>query len=74
MHRHHAIALAKQTRAVVVSVGDRLVQAHKFPAAWYDAFAAYKWVPINAASINTTLRDWRLLARVLSAIWRSPLR
>ena len=44
--------LAKQARAVVVSVDYRLAPQHKFPAAWDDAFAAYKWVAANAASIK----------------------
>ena len=47
-----ARGLAKQARAVVVSVDYRLAPEHKFPASWDDAFATYKWVAANAASIN----------------------
>ena len=47
-----ARGLSKQARAVVVSVDYRLAPAHKFPAAWEDAFAAYKWVAANAASVK----------------------
>ena len=47
-----ARGLSKQAGAVVVSVDYRLAPAHKFPAAWDDAFAAYKWVAANAASIK----------------------
>lgn len=44
--------LADQTGAVVVSVAYRLAPEHKFPTAHNDAFAAYKWVVANAASIK----------------------
>ena len=47
-----ARGLAKQASAVVVSVDYRLASEHKFPAAWDDALAAYKWTLANAASIN----------------------
>ena len=47
-----ARALAKQANAVVVSVDYRLAPEAKFPAAWDDALASYKWVSENAASIK----------------------
>ncbi|RYZ99870.1 MAG: alpha/beta hydrolase [Sphingobacteriaceae bacterium] len=47
-----AKTLAEKTGAVVVSVAYRLAPEHKFPVAHNDAFAAYKWVVENAASIK----------------------
>ena len=47
-----ARGLAKEARAVVVSVDYRRAPEAKFPAAWDDALAAYKWVAANAASIG----------------------
>lgn len=47
-----ARGLSKQARAVVVSVDYRRAPEAKFPAAWDDALAAYKWTSANAASIN----------------------
>ena len=38
-----ARALAKGAEAVVVSVDYRLAPENKFPTAWDDALAAYKW-------------------------------
>jgi acetyl esterase len=47
-----ANVLADKVGAVVVSVAYRLAPEHKFPTAHNDAFAAYKWVLANAASIK----------------------
>ena len=47
-----ARGLAKQAEAVVVSVDYRRAPEHKFPAAWDDSLAAYKWVATNAKQIN----------------------
>ena len=47
-----ARGLSKQANAVVVSVDYRLAPEHKFPAAWDDALAAYKWTQANAASLK----------------------
>ena len=47
-----ARGLSKQAQAVVVSVDYRLAPAAKFPAAWDDALASYKWAIANAASIK----------------------
>ncbi|MGE3261998.1 MAG: alpha/beta hydrolase [Bacteriovoracia bacterium] len=45
-------ALAEQTGAIFISVEYRKAPEHKFPAAHDDAFAAYKWVLRNAASLG----------------------
>jgi acetyl esterase/lipase len=42
-----ARALAKEAQVVVVSVDYRLAPEHKFPTAWEDALATYKWVATN---------------------------
>ena len=47
-----ARGIAKQANAVVVSVDYRRSPEAKFPAAWDDCLAAYKWVAANAASIK----------------------
>ncbi len=47
-----ARALAKNTNAIVVAVEYRKAPEHKFPAAHEDAFAAYKWVLLNAQNIG----------------------
>ena len=47
-----ARGLCKAAQAVVVSVDYRLAPEAKFPAAWDDALASYKWVAENAASIK----------------------
>ncbi|WP_454801174.1 alpha/beta hydrolase [Mucilaginibacter phyllosphaerae] len=47
-----ANVLADKTDAIVVSVAYRLAPEHKFPTAHNDAFAAYKWVLANAASMK----------------------
>ena len=47
-----AKALAERTGAILVSVDYRLSPEFKFPAAHEDAYAAYKWVHDNAATIG----------------------
>lgn len=47
-----AIALAKMTGAVVVSVAYRQAPEHRYPAAHMDAFDAYRWVTQHAAQIG----------------------
>ena len=47
-----ARSLASKSKAIVVSVDYRQAPEHKFPAAWDDALAAYRWVIENAASIG----------------------
>ena len=47
-----ARGLSKQAQAIVVSVDYRRAPEAKFPAAWDDALAAYKWIAANAKSLN----------------------
>jgi acetyl esterase len=44
-----ARGLAKEANAVVISVDYRRAPEAKFPAAWDDALASYKWALANAA-------------------------
>jgi acetyl esterase/lipase len=47
-----ARGLAHAAQAIVVSVDYRQAPEHKFPAAWDDALAAYRWLAANAASLG----------------------
>ena len=47
-----ARGICKEAGAIVVSVDYRQAPEHKFPAAWDDAFAAYKWTLDNAAALG----------------------
>jgi len=47
-----ARGLCSTSEAIVISVDYRRSPEAKFPAAWDDAFAAYQWAVINAASLN----------------------
>lgn len=47
-----ARGLAKEANAVVLSVDYREAPENKFPAAWDDALAAYKWTVKEAGSLN----------------------
>ena len=52
VYEYSTLALAQNTGAVVVSVDYRLSPENKFPTAHEDAYAAYKWVKENAATIG----------------------
>lgn len=47
-----ARGIAKQANAVVVSVDYRRAPEAKFPAAWNDSLAAYRWAANNARGLN----------------------
>lgn len=47
-----ARGIAKQAQAVVVSVDYRRAPEAKFPAAWDDALAAYRWALANGATLK----------------------
>ncbi len=51
-----ARGLAKEANAVVVSVDYRQSPEAKFPAAWDDALAAYRWVAENAQALDGDAR------------------
>ena len=52
VYEYSTLALAQNTGAVVLSVDYRLAPENKFPTAHEDAYAAYKWVKENAATIG----------------------
>lgn len=47
-----ARGIAKQANAVVISVDYRQAPEAKFPAAWDDALASYKWALANASKLK----------------------
>ena len=51
-----ARGIARQANAVVVSVDYRRAPEAKFPAAWNDALAAYRWAANNARTLNAKPR------------------
>lgn len=46
-----ARGIAAHADAVVLSVGYRLAPEHRFPAAWDDALAAYRWLLEHAGTL-----------------------
>lgn len=52
VYESSAIALARETGALVLSVDYRRAPEAKFPAQHDDAFAAYRWALANAASLG----------------------
>jgi acetyl esterase len=54
-----ARTLARAAQVVVISVGYRLAPENKFPTAWDDALAAYKW---TATKVGSWRGDPRRLA------------
>ena len=52
VYEYSTLALARNTGAIVVSVNYRLAPENKFPIAHEDAYAAYKWVKENAATLG----------------------
>ncbi len=47
-----ARGLSQAANAIVVSVDYQRAPEAKFPAAWNDSLAAYRWVTVNAGSLN----------------------
>lgn len=47
-----ARGLAREANAIVVSVDYRQAPEHRFPAAWDDALASYRWLTQNAAQLG----------------------
>ena len=55
-----ARGLAAQANAVVLSVDYRRAPEARFPAAWDDALASYRWVTANARAVNGDGRSFAL--------------